>query len=109
MANLVSKNVQRQSAVEGRAIQQMRHQVISVRLKLGVAILLQSLLHALINIPIRPINRDMTNAVPMLFKECAEVVPLFRRIPLFQGWVSENCCAVVIGCDDWLIAKKSEE
>ena len=64
----MAQDVERKLAIEGRAVEQMRHQIIAIGLRVRGRLLLQVRGHAVVDVPIGIVDGDVADGVALLFE-----------------------------------------
>src|SRR5271170_4152507 len=103
MADVAAQDVNGELAIEGRAVQEMRDQVIAVGLDAGLRLFDEAIGHALVDIPVGGVDGDVADAIATFLEKSAKAVALVGGVALFEERVAEEKSFVVIRSDDFFI------
>ena len=104
LANFVAQNIDRKLPIERSPIEQVRDQVVAVWLELCLGILLEALLHAIVHVPVRPIDCDIADAVAAFFEHLTKAIAFLCRVSFLKKRIAKQRSPVAIGRDDRLVA-----
>src|SRR6266700_6530739 len=105
MADFVTKHIERELAIELRAIKEMADEIVAIRDGVGLRLFLLPLTHALVHVPVRCIDGNVANTVTMFLEQRAEPIALLGSVSFFQKWITKEPGNVAIRLDDRFISQ----
>lgn len=106
MTNVAAEDVNGELAVERGAVEQMRDEVIAIRIDACLGLLREAIDHSLVDIPIRSVDGDVADAVAVFLKECSEAVALVGGVAFLEERIAKKRSAFVIGSDNFFVFEK---
>ena len=83
VADVSAEDVNGELAVESGAVEEMRDQVVAIRLDVEFRLLDQAIGHALVDVPVGGVDRDMADAIATFFEKSAKAVALVGGVAFF--------------------------